>query len=188
MEFISELWLPIVLSAVFVFLVSSVLHMLLPIHKSDYSPIDNETEIRAALRANGAKPGNYMFPHCSDMKELGNPDVIAKFDEGPVGVLNIMPNGMPSMGKCLGQWFVYCVVASVFTAYVGSLANLVTGEYMDVMRLTGTVAFLAYGLGALCDSIWKGVKWSTSFKFVFDGLVYGLVTGGTFGWLWPSVL
>lgn len=188
MEFIGELWMPILVAAVFVFLASSVFHMMLPIHKSDYSRVDNEEQVLDGLRAAGVKPGNYMFPHCGDFKEAQTPEGKAKFDKGPVGVMNIWPNGMPSMGKALGQWFVFCVVASTFVAYVADLTILPTADYLDVMRLTGTVAFMTYGLGAVMDSIWKGVKWSTSFKFVFDGLVYGLVTGGTFGWLWPSAL
>jgi hypothetical protein len=35
------------------------------------------------------------------------------------------------------------------------------------------------------DSIWKGQRWGISVKFVVDGLVYGPVTAGIFGWLWP---
>jgi hypothetical protein len=27
--------------------------------------------------------------------------------------------------------------------------------------------------------------WGTTIKEVIDGLVYGLLTAGTFGWLWP---
>ena len=189
MDFIGELWMPILVSAVFVFLASSVFHMILPIHKKDYDPVPNEGAVMDAIRAAGVKPGNYMFPHCSDYKEANTEEGKARFEKGPVGVMNVWPNGMPNMGKALGQWFLYCIVASVFVGYLGSLAIISPApDYLDVMRFTGTAGFLAYGLGAVIDSIWKGVKWSTSFKFVFDGLVYGLVTGGTFGWLWPSAI
>jgi hypothetical protein len=36
------------------------------------------------------------------------------------------------------------------------------------------------------NSIWRGQSWGTTWKHVADGLVYALVTAGTFGWLWPS--
>jgi hypothetical protein len=38
----------------------------------------------------------------------------------------------------------------------------------------------------LTSSIWYKKSWSGTLKNVFDGLVYGLVTGGVFGWLWPG--
>jgi len=44
---------------------------------------------------------------------------------------------------------------------------------------------MAYGLGRLSDAIWRGQTWSMTIKEVIDGLVYGLLTAGTFGWLWP---
>ena len=34
-------------------------------------------------------------------------------------------------------------------------------------------------------AIWMGKPWSVAWKEVFDGLLYGLVTAGAFGWLWP---
>jgi len=183
MEFLADLWLPIVLSAVFVFLVSSVLHMLVPLHKSDFEPLPNESEVLAAMREHGVGPGDYMFPHCDDMKALGSPEMLAKFEQGPVGNMTVLPPGPPAMGKALGQWFVYCLVISVFVAYVASFAVGAGADYMEVFRLTGTVAFLGYGVGAATNSIWKGVKWSSTWKFVFDGLLYALATAGTFGWL-----
>ena len=39
MEFLSALWLPILLSAVFVFIVSSIIHMATPLHKGDFNRI-----------------------------------------------------------------------------------------------------------------------------------------------------
>ena len=59
---------------------------------------------------------------------------------------------------------------------------------MTVFRLTGTAAFLGYALTNVTNSIWKGVSWGVTAKFLFDGLVYALVTAATFGWLWPAPL
>ena len=55
-----------------------------------------------------------------------------------------------------------------------------------VFRLASTIAVLGYGISNFTDSIWKGIKWSTSFKFLFDGLLYGLATGAVFAWMWPE--
>ncbi len=186
MEFLTELWLPIVLSAVFVFFVSSILHMVIPHHKSDYRGLPDEEKVLDAMRAQNVGRGEYMFPFPSSMKELGNPEMIAKFERGPVGYLTVIPSGPPAMGKSLVQWFVYTLVVSAFVAYIADLAMGPTQEYLRVFRVTGAIAVLVYGIACVNDSIWKGKPWSTTAKFVFDGVIYGLVTAGTFGWLWPT--
>lgn len=177
------LWLPILLSAVFVFVVSSVIHMALPIHKGDYGGMPQEDRVLDALRA-GVPPGQYRFPYASSMKEYGSPAMKAKFERGPVGSIVVL-RGM-NMGKALGQWFVFCLVIGVFVAYVTGLALPAGAEYMRVFRIAGTVAVIAHAFSSVNDSIWKGVSWSTTLKFAFDGVVYGLVTAGTFAWLWPA--
>ncbi len=45
---------------------------------------------------------------------------------------------------------------------------------------------LTFSVSYVPDSIWKGVPWMVTFKNVVDGVVYGLVTAGVFGWLWPA--
>jgi hypothetical protein len=49
----------------------------------------------------------------------------------------------------------------------------------------GAVGFLAYAAALAPPSIWMGKPWKITWKEMFDGLLYGLVTAGTFGWLWP---
>jgi hypothetical protein len=184
---LADLWLPIVVSAVLVFLASSVFHMMLPIHKGDYKKLPNEDKVLQALRDQGVTPQTYMFPNCPDMKELGSPEMLAKFKQGPVGWMTVLPPGPPAMGKALAGWFILTLVISLLVAYVLTLAGLPRGvEYMKVFRLASTVGVIAYALGVVNESIWKGQKWSVTFKFIFDGVVYGLVTAGTFAWLWPD--
>lgn len=181
MTTLAALWLPILLSAVFVFLVSSVIHMALPIHKNDYRKLPDEDRILGALR--GTVPaGQYRFPWAGSMKECSTPEMQAKFAQGPVGTLVVM--GGMQIGKSLGQWFAFCLVVGVFVAYLTGLAR--GPGATDVFRFASAVAFLAHALSGVCDSIWKGVSWSTTAKFGFDGTVYALVTGATFAWLWPA--
>ena len=116
---------------------------------------------------------------------MGSPEAKRKFEEGPVGVLNLKPTGSYGMGRSLVQWFVFALVVSFFVAYVASHALPAGSEYLRVFQIVGTVAFLAYGAGQLPAAIWMGKPWAVAWKEVFDGLVYGLVTAGVFGWLWP---
>src|ERR1700731_1947260 len=182
---ISALWMPILLSAVIVFVASSILHMVLPYHKSDYRKLPEEDRVVDALRTAGVTPGPvYHFPHTTH-KDMKSPEVAEKFKRGPVGLLTVIPSGPPAMGKYLGLWFVYCIVVSVLVAIVAGTTLRPGTSYLLVFHLTGLAAFLAYGVGQLQDSIWKGQTWGVTFKHVVDGLIYALLTAGTFGWLWP---
>jgi hypothetical protein len=185
---LAEIWLPILLSGVFVFVVSSIVHMVLPHHRQDYKKLPNEDAALAGLRGANVPPGDYMFPACGSMKEMGSPEMLARYRSGPVGVMTLLPNQPPSMGKALFLWFLYTLVISTFAGYVGTLAVYVGAPYDQVFRVTGTVAILGYAFSNVMNSIWKGQSWGTTFKFVIDGVVYGLVTAGTFGWLWPDAV
>jgi hypothetical protein len=181
---LTDLWLPILLSAVIVFVASSIMHMLLPYHRSDYQRLPDEDSVLAALRAAGLKRGLYIFPFCTH-NEMKSPAVIEKYKQGPVGMMTVLPNGPPAMPKFLGLWFGYCLLVGLFVAYLSGRTLAPGTHYLEVFRVAGTAAFLAYGLGHLSNGIWKGQMWSTTIKEVVDGLIYGLLTAGTFGWLWP---
>ncbi len=182
---IGALWQPILLSAVLVFVVSSILHMVLKYHARDYIKLPNEDAVRAAIRAGNPEPRQYMIPYVADFKEMKTPEVQQKFAEGPVAVLTLRKPGAYAMGPSLAQWFVFSLVIAFFAAYVASLTVAPGTPYIFVFRVVGTVAFLGYAGGAVPPSIWMGKPWSVTFKDLLDGLIYGMVTAGTFGWLWP---
>lgn len=184
MTFLATLWLPIVLSAVIVFIASSIMHMLLPYHHGDYAKLPDEDSARAALRSSGLKRGLYVFPFCTH-KEMNSPAVIEKYNQGPVGMMIVFPTGRPNMPKFLGLWFGYCVVIAFFVAYLAAHTVPQGTQYLAVFRVVGTVGFVAFGLGPLANVIWKGYPWGFVLKEVIDGLVYALLMAGTFGWLWP---
>jgi hypothetical protein len=186
MEFLAELWLPTLLSAVFVFIASSIIHMLLPIHKGDCKRLPGEEELLAEMRDQSVQPGEYMFPCAASMKEMGSPEMVQKYKTGPVGYMTVVPSGECKMGKNLVQWFCYSILIGIFAAYVAYHGLGRGAEYLTVFRITGAVAVLAYAVANIPNSIWKGAPWSNTLKFVFDGVVYGLVTAGTFAWLWPD--
>lgn len=182
---VADLWMPILLSALFVFIASSILHMVIPMHRGDFRKMPGEDQILAAMRAGNVQPGSYMFPCAENMKDMCTSPMIEKCKLGPVGFVTVVPSGAPGMGKNLIQWFVFCIVVSVIVA----LAAIGLGRgaaFKPVFHLTGLAAILGYAMGVIPDSIWKGQKWSITGKFIFDGIVYGVVTGLTFAWLWPA--
>lgn len=182
---IPELWLPIVLSAVIVFVASAIIHMVLKYHQGDYQALPEEERVLAAMREAGVEPGHYAFPH-ADPSRMKEPDVVARFERGPRGLMTVVPSGPPSMGKELAQWFVFGIVVAIFVAYLTGRTTAPGAEYGEVFRVAGTTAFLAYGMGQVVDSIWGGIPWRITAKNVFDALVYGLLVGGTFAGFWPG--
>ena len=185
MALLAQLWLPIVLSAVIVFIASSIVHMALPYHRSDYKKLPDEEKVTASLRAAGLTRGLYAFPFCTP-KEMKLAENVEKYKQGPVGMMTVFPLGQPFMPKFLAQWFGYCLIISFFVAYLAAHTIPPGMSYLAVFRVVGTAAFLAYGLGNLVNGIWRGQPWSVVSKEVVDGLVYSLLTAGTFGWLWPK--
>ncbi len=183
---LTALWIPILLSAVIVFVASSIIHMVLPYHRSDYSKLPEEDKVLAALRAAGVTRGVYMVPHCTH-KDMKSPETLEKQKLGPIGSLTVFPAGPINMGKHLTLWFLFCLLIGVFTAYLTGRTVAAGTPYLAVFRVAGTVSFMAYGVGQFSNGIWAGQPWRTVTKHVFDGLIFGLLTAGTFGWLWPKV-
>ena len=178
MDFLFDLWIPILASAAAVFVVSSIVHLVLPIHKNDYASLPDEEAILAALRDQQVGPGEYSFPFTESMQEMQEPATIEKFSRGPVGFLTVMPSGPPGIGKNLVIWFGYSILISVFAAYITSF--LAINSPREAFRLTGTVAVLAYAATHIYNSIWKAQPWQTTLKNIFDGILYGLVTAAIF--------
>jgi hypothetical protein len=181
---LTSLWLPIIASAVAVFLASFLIHMVLRYHRSDFRKVPAEDAVMEGLRSAGVPPGNYFMPHAGSPEAMKSPEYREKKNRGPVAVLTIM--GSPSMGRSLVQWFVYCIVVSVFAAYLAGRALSPGAEFAEVVRFAGTTAFVGYALAVWQNSIWYKIAWSTTIKSTFDGLIYGLSTGAVFAWLWPA--
>ncbi|MEX0601198.1 MAG: hypothetical protein WD423_10055 [Rhodothermales bacterium] len=183
---LSSLLLPIVLSAVFVFVASSVIHMLLPYHKNDFAKLPNEDAVLSTLRSADVSPGEYVLPHASGSEERKSPEFQKKLDAGKVAFVTVLPGGQPSMGKSLGQWFVYCLVVALFAAYLTGRVLPAGADYLSVFQVAGTTAFAGFVLALWQESIWYGRPWGNTLKSTVDGLIYALLTAGTFGWLWPA--
>lgn len=182
---LTALWLPIILSAVVVFIVSAVIHMVTPWHKSDYKKIPDEGKVLDALRPFSIPPGDYMAPMASSMQDMKSPEFADKLKKGPVLIATVRPNGMSNMGQSLSLWFLYSVVVGFFAAYIASHALPAGAHYLQVFRFIGATAFMGYTFALWQFSIWFGRSCVTTIKATIDGLLYSLITAGIFGWLWP---
>lgn len=183
---LSSLWLPILLAAVGVFIASSLSHMVLPFHRHDFRRLPDEEPIMDALRGHHIPPGDYVMPFCSGPAEMKSPAYQAKWQRGPAMVATFWKTGEMNMAPQLLQWFGFCVVVSLFAAYLSSRALPPGASYLDVSQIASTTAFLGYVMAHWSDAIWYKRSKTTALKNTVDGLVYGLITGGCFGWLWPA--
>lgn len=181
-----SLWLPVVVSAVAVWLVSAILHMVLKYHRSDYKQLSDEAAVAQAVRTVGPSPGVYALPYCVDPAQMKDPAMQKRYADGPVALLTVMRNGPPAMGKYLGLWLLFCFLASFVAAYVARHTLSPGASGLEVLRITGMVAFVAYGFGFFQDSIWKAIPWSNSVRGMVDAAIYALVTGLVFRFLWPE--
>jgi len=182
---VMSLWIPILASAVIVFVASSFMHMALPYHKHDFRSAPREDEVMAALRAFNLPPGDYVVPRPASMADMKSPAFVEKMTKGPVVLMTVIPPGPPAMGSQLALWFLYSILVSFFAAYITGRAVGPTADYLAVFRFVGATAFMGYSLALMQNSIWYKRSWRTTLLSMFDGLVYGLLTAGTFGWLWP---
>ncbi len=182
---VASLWLPVLLSAVLVFAVSSLIHMVLTYHRSDSGPLPDEAGVAAALRPFEIPPGDYVIPHAADSQEIGSPEFAEKTKNGPIAFITVLPNQPLTIGKSLAMWCGYSLVVGAVAGYVAGLTLGPGADYRIVFRVVGAVAFAGYSLAILQNSIWWHRSWSYTLKTVLDGLIYALLTAGTFGWLWP---
>lgn len=183
---LTALWLPILVSAIFVFFASSLIHMLLKWHDSDFRPLPDESSFANAVRPLALPPGDYLYPRASSTAEMKSSEFIEKMRKGPVMVFTVLPNGDASMGRSLGLWFVYLLVVSTFAAYIAGRALAPGANYLEVFRFVGATAFIGYGVALWQMWIWYRRSLGTTIRSTIDSLIYALLTAGTFGWLWPK--
>jgi hypothetical protein len=181
---LSALWLPILVSAVFVFVASSILHMVTVWHKEDFLQLPDEDKVLDAFRAFKIAPGDYMAPKPSSREVMKSPAFEEKMKRGPVVIMTVIPGG-GSFATSLVLWFIYDIVISIFAAYIASRALPPGAHYLSVFRFAGATAFIGYSAALWQSSIWYRRSWVTTLKLTVDGLIFGMLTAGTFGWLWP---
>lgn len=185
---IPALWLSILIAAVLVFVASSIIHMFLPYHRTDYEKLPDEDAVMDALRPLDLPAGEWVVPSAEGRSDvMKSDDFKAKVEKGPVLFMTVFPKGDPfAMGGQLVQWFIYCVIVSIFAAYVAGRALGPGADYYAVFRFAGVTAFCCYGLAVWQRTIWFRQKPSTSVKNTLDALIYALLTAGAFAGFWPA--
>ena len=87
------------------------------------------------------------------------------------------------MGPKMLSMFLYFLFIAGLSAYFVSRTMAPDADYLAVFRVAGAVAFIANSVALVPESIWFERPWSMTVKNFIDALIYGLLTGGVFGWL-----
>lgn len=182
---LTALWLPILLTGVVVFMVSAMVWMVMPHHKADFARADDEDALMDAVRDSVGGPGMYMFPWAPDSEQTSE-GYRERLLGGPVGILRVRDSqSVLDMKPAMAKSILLHLVVAAFVAYLASITLEQGATYMSVFKVTGVAAFMAHGFIGFQESIWFGLPGKVAFKHALDGLVYALLTGGIFGWLWP---
>ncbi|MBL8857104.1 MAG: hypothetical protein JNL28_01185 [Planctomycetes bacterium] len=184
MELLLPLWLPIVLSAAVVWIVSSIVWMALPHHKHDFIRLPDEDAFGDFVRQSGIKPGNYVFPDFRGREAMKSPKVVRALEEGPVGHLSVWPTPLTMGGKLVGTFLVYLVVSTLI-AYLTRVAIPTTASFAKVFQIASTAGVLAYCFSSIPNALWFGAYKRTIVANVVDGILYGCITGAVFAQFWP---
>lgn len=181
-----DLWLPIVLSAAAVWVASALAWMVMPHHKSEFKKLPDEDAVARVVREQKLTPGMYAFPDCGDHSKMKDPEFIKKMNDGPVGMLHVWPPGMQMGGKMAAS-FVFYLVVSVFVAYLASRSLSPGASFGSVFQMAGVAAIMAYCFATIPNDIWFNKPLNARVSCFVDGIVYGLITGTLFAWLWPTI-
>src|SRR5258706_16350190 len=119
---ITELWLPIVVAGVLVFMVSALLHMAFTYHDRDFAPLPDEAALLTVLKAQQIGTGNYCAPRPANRADSRSETFRQKQQTAPMIMMNVLAAGRFNMGRTMLQWFSYCIVVSLLVAYVAGHA------------------------------------------------------------------
>ncbi|MDX2118676.1 MAG: hypothetical protein SFY96_10885 [Planctomycetota bacterium] len=189
MDFLAALWLPIVVSAAGVWVASAIGWMAIGHHNKDFKHLPDEAGFIDAIKHMSLAPGAYAFPNCADHARLKEPAIQELMKTGPVGSITLMRMPM-SMGGAMIKTFVVYLAISTLVAYLGWFTLPHGGAtpltFKHGFQVLGTAGVLGYAFAALPNGIWFGQSPRAMALGVIDGIVYGLLTGAIFCWLWPK--
>ena len=184
MDLLIQLWLPILLTTVGIWMASTIIWTVMPHHAKDFSPVPNEDAFLSALKGLTLPQGSYQFPHCGSHKNSRDPEFQRKWKEGPAGTINVMK--CDGMGKNIILTVVVQLLASTITAYLGSLVLARGLDFMPVFRFFATAGVLTWCFASLPNQIWFGASRNVKVACVIDGVIYAAITGAIFAALWPK--
>jgi hypothetical protein len=147
--------------------------------------VPGENKVMETLRGLNVQPGDYRFPFSNSTEEMKSPEFEEKMKQGPVGMMSIRPSGDINMGKLFGLWLVYSLIIAALAAYVTGLTHGLGAPSAEVFRVSGAVTFCCYVVALWQNWIWWGQGTRFTVTYSLDGIIYALITGATFAWLWP---
>jgi hypothetical protein len=184
MELLLSLWLPILLSAAAVWIVSLIVWMALPHHKGDFLGLPDEDGFMDYIRKSGIKPGNYAFPDARGRAAMQSEKVQKAWQEGPVGHLSVWQTPLTMGGKLVATFIVYLVVSTLI-AYLTRVALPGAPPFTRVFQVATTAGILAYCFSFIPNALWWGSYKRTIIANFIDGIIYGAIIGAIFAWRWP---
>ncbi len=184
MEFLVDLWLPILIGTVVLFFCSFLAWAILPHHFGDHRKAPHEDELMEFIRSKNIPPGNYIYPHAENSKTQKSKEYIDAYTNGPRGTLDVYE--MPNMAVNMGQTILYFLVTVATIGYITHVAcppGADGTDFMKVFRMAGTIGILTYATSCVLHRVWfKKRVWTE----ILDGAVYGLIIGLIFAFLWPT--
>ena len=184
MEFLIDLWLPILISAVVLFFASFTAWVILPHHFGDKKKLEKEQEVMDLVRKLNIAPGNYMFPYATSKQDQGSKEFQAKYTEGPRGCLDVYATA--NMGMNMVLTVIFFLITSAVIGYITHFVCPPGGpgvDFMRVFRVAGTIGILTHASSGVLNNIWFKRR---SFTDIIDGVVFGLILGLIFAAMWPS--
>jgi hypothetical protein len=181
-----ELWLPTILSAVAVFILSSIINMAVPWHRNDYAKFPDEAGVLDALRGFNLAPGEYLAPRPASRADMGTADFAEKVKRGPLVILNIASGDSVSLGKPLVLWLLYVIVVSAMAGHIAYPRHDLQVDSRSIFHTVALTSLLAYAGAQWQQTIWYRKPWLTSLKSTLDGLIYAVATGAIFVYFWPK--
>ena len=183
MDFLIDLWLPILINGVVLFFASFTAWVILPHHFGDKKKLEKEDQVMDFVRSLDIPPGNYMFPYTDSKSEQGSPEFRKKYENGPCGLLDVYKQA--NMGANMAQTVVFFLITSAVIGYITHVACPPGEEgltFMKVFRVAGTIGVLTHASSGILNGIWFKKRLITD---IIDGIVFGLILGLIFALLWP---
>lgn len=189
MDFLAQLWIPILASAAAVWIASAVVWMAMPHHKKDMIKLPDQEGFISALRAMNIPPGNYGIPHGCGGEGMKDPVMKEAWEKGPLGHMTLWKTPV-SMGRNMIITFLAYLAISTLMAYVGwtALGPAAPGEtFLHTFRVMGAMGVAAYAFSIIPGMTWFGAYGRAIIMSMIDGIAYGLITGAIFAALWPTL-
>ena len=178
------LWLPILVSALVVLSANALMWMVLPHHRPDWKKLPGEDAVLDCLREQDVRPGQYTLPYFLP-SQLREPEIQEKIRRGPMLMMVVEPTEPPPVARATVLSLLHNLIVSSLVGYLAASTLEAGASYLEVFRVAGTAAILGHAGSIALGAIWLSRTWSSILKEIADGVVYGLLTAGVFGWLWP---